>query len=143
MKVTYALPEKINPQERKQLRADQRLYNDVIDDLDTMKAGWMIDNLATGKSFIRALSSALWCLDPHCDTLHERGVSLPVHFDKYCGYNDFVRKKEKKPRLSQEGLNQHLQALSDFLSQPWFCRPRYAQLRHKTDKLVEGMKKYE
>ena len=90
MKVTYTLPEKINPQEGKQLRADQWLYNDVNDELDTMKVGWTSNDFSTGKSFIKALSSALWYLDPHHDTLHERGVSLPVPFDNYCGYNDFV-----------------------------------------------------
>ena len=73
MKVTYALPEKINPQEAKQLRADQRLYSDVTDDLDTMKVGWTSNNLSTGKSLIKALSSALWYLDPFRDTLHDRG----------------------------------------------------------------------
>ena len=111
----------------------------MIDRLNSMKAGWTRDSLSTGQSFATALSSALWYLDAHHDTLYERGVSLPVPFDELHGYNDYRRKKEKKPRLSQEGLNEHVQALSGFLSQSWFCRPMYAELRD----LIEGVKKYE
>ena len=34
------------------------------------------------------------------------------------GYNDYVAKKIKKPRLSAEGLKIHIDALSDLLSLP-------------------------
>ena len=114
----------------------------MIDRLESMTARWTRDSLSTGQSFTKALSSALWYLDTHHDTLHERGVCLPAPFDTLHGYNDYRRKKEKKPRLSQEALNEHVQALSGLLSQPWFCRPMYAELQDKTKKLVEGLKKY-
>lgn len=68
---------------------------------------------------------------------------LPTPFQKFCGYNDYKRKKEKKPRLSQMGLNHHVQLLSKILMQPWFCRSKYSQLYSLTEKLVEGMRKYE
>lgn len=45
--------------------------------------------------------------------------------------------------LTQVGLNQHVQLLSDYLSQPWFCRSMYSKLWDATEKLVEGMRKYE
>ena len=140
MTVQFTLPQKIIAS---QLRADQRLYNDVIDCFATMGVGWAPDSLPTAQSFTKALSNALWYLDPHHDTLCERGIKLPVPFDKFQGYNDYKRKKEKRPRLSQEGLNRHVQALSDFLSQPWFTRSRYVELRGKTEQCVESMRKYE
>ena len=143
MSVTFTLPAKITPPEGNQLRADQRLHNELIDALESMGVGWNRDGLSTGEAFTKALSSVLWYLDSHHDTLSERGVELPVPFDKFHGYNDYRRKKEKKPRLSQEGLKRHVQSLSDFLSQPWFCRPKYADLRDRIDQLVEGIKKYE
>ncbi len=58
-------------------------------------------------------------------------------------YNDYKRKKEKKPQLSQVGLNHYVQHLSDYLLQPWFCRSMYSELRDVTDKLVNGMRRYE
>ncbi len=57
-------------------------------------------------------------------------------------YNDYKRKKEKKPQLSQVGLNHYVQHLSDYLLQPWFCRSMYSELRDVTDKLVNGMRRY-
>ena len=117
MTVRFTLPQKIASSEGNQLRADQRLYNDVIHCFANMEVGWAPDSLPTAQSFTKALSNALWYLDPHHDTLYERGIKLPVPFDKFQGYNDYKRKKESKPRLSQEGLSRHVQALSEFLSQ--------------------------
>ena len=45
----------------------------------------------------------------------------------------------KKPQLS---LNQHVLRLSDYVLQPWFCRSMYSDLQIATEKLVEGLKKY-
>ena len=100
-------------------------------------------------------------MDPHHDNLYEQGIKLPVPFDKLQGYNDYKRKKEKKATFVPGRLNQHVQAVSDFLSQPWFTqsryvqavsdflsqpwltRSRYVQLRNKTEQFVECMRKYE
>ena len=142
MKVTFTLPAKINPPVGRRLRADQELHNNVIDVLQSMKVGWSRDSLSTGQAFTKALTSTLWYLDQHHDTLRERGINLPAPFDKFHGYNDYKRKKEKKPRLSQDGFSHHVQVMSDLLSQPWFCRPMYAELCCKIVTLVEGIKKY-
>ena len=125
------------------LRADQKLYNDLIDCIESTEARWPHQSLCTGQSFSKALSAALWYVDPHHHTLRERGITLPGMFLKFNGYNDYKRKKEKKPKLSQLGLNHHVQQLSDFLSQPWFCRSIYSELCDVTEQLVEGMRKYE
>ena len=45
--------------------------------------------------------------------------------------------------MSQEGLSQHVQALSELLSQAWFTRSRYAVLRGKIEQFVKSMRKYE
>ena len=69
---------------------------------------------------------------------------MPTLFQKFGGiYNDYKKKKEKKPKLSQFGLNQHVQTLSKFLLQPWFCNSKYSELHDSTEKLVEGMRKYQ
>ena len=75
----------------------------------------------------------------HCMT----EVVLPTPFRKFCNYNDYKKKKEKKPHLTQEGLNHHVQLLSEFLMQPWFCHSRYSELYNATEKLVEGIRKYQ
>ena len=108
-----------------------------------MEVGWASDSLPTAQSFTKALSSALWYLDPHHDALCEWGIKLPAPFNKFQGYNDYKRKKERKPRLSQEGLSRHVQALSNFLSQAWFTRGRYMVLHGKVEEIVESMRKYE
>ena len=46
-------------------------------------------------------------------------------------------KKGEKQHLSWEGLNQRVQAVSDFLSKPWFTLPRYVQLRSKMEQFVK------
>ena len=140
MSVRYLLPAKI---EGNALRADQKLYNDLIDCIESTEARWPHQSLCTGQSFSKALSAALWYVDPHHHTLRKRGITLPGMFLKFNGYNYYKRKKEKKPKLSQLGLNHHVQQLSDFLSQPWFCRSIYSELRDVTEQLVEGMRKYE
>ena len=121
MTVRYTLPTKIMPPEGNHLRADQQLYNDVIECLNSMEVGWTAHNMPRGQLLMKTLSNALWYSDSHHDTLRERGINIPEPFDKFHGYNDFKRKKEKKPRLSQKGLNHHVQALSNALSQPWIC----------------------
>lgn len=140
MSVTYELPAKVSGDK---LRADQRMYNDLIDSIESTGAKWPRQSVSSGQSFIKALSSTLWYIDPHHNTLRQRGVVIPNLFKKFSGYNDYKRKKEKKPQLSQLVLNQHVQLLGEYLSQPWFCRSIYSNLRTDTEKLAEGLRKYE
>ena len=92
MNVTYELPAKIHSSVT--LKADQRLYNDLIDCIELTEARWPRQSLSTGQSFTKALSSALWYLDPHHHTLHERGITLPDKFQKFCGYNEEKKGEE-------------------------------------------------
>ena len=140
MAVTYDLPNKITGNT---LRADQLLYNDLIDYFETTEARWARQNISIGQRFTKAMSNALWYLDPHHDTLSARGISLPVPLQRFCNYNDYKRKKEKKPHLSQIDLDQHVNALSSFLLQPWICHSRFTELHNVTENLVEGMRKYQ
>ncbi len=77
MNVTYELPDKLTGD---LLRADQRLYNDFIDYLETTEARWPRQNVSTGQAFVKAVSNALWYLNPHHATLRERGIILPTPF---------------------------------------------------------------
>ena len=80
MNVTYVLPGKIAGEA---LRADQRLYNDLIDYFETIDARWARQNISTGQQFAKALSGSLWYLDPHHDTLRERGCINPIECQYY------------------------------------------------------------
>lgn len=106
MSVTYEVPTKISGDN---LRADQRLHNDLIDSIASTNARWPRQKLSCGQNFVKTLSSALWYLDPHHHALCERGISIPSLFTTFSGYIDFIRKKGKKPQLSQLILNQHVQ----------------------------------
>ena len=137
MNVTYKLPEKLTGDV---LRAYQRLYNDLM--LTLLMSGGQ-GNIIYWVGICKALSNALWYLDPHHATLHERGIGLPIPFQKFSGYSDYKRRKKKTPRMSQSGLDQHVQTLCKFLLQPWFCHSKYYILRSHTETLVSGMKKYQ
>ena len=80
MNVTYVLPGKIAGEA---LRADQRLYNDLIDYFETIAARWAWQNISTGQQFAKALSGSLWYLDPHHNTLRERGCINPIECQYY------------------------------------------------------------
>lgn len=84
----YELPAKLVGEK---LRADQILYNDLIDSIELTEARWPHQDLSTGQCFTKALSGALWYIDPHHHTLRERGIILPDMFQKFTGHNDFKR----------------------------------------------------
>ena len=138
-----ALPPKSSPPEGRSLRGDQRLRNDVLDSLGRMQVGWAPDVVATtGESFVRGLTDALWTLDPHHKSFQDRSILLPTAFSIFQGYNDWQKKKQKKPQLTQSTLDHHIGQLSEFLMQPWFCKPRFQALRSHVDDLVNSMSKY-
>ena len=85
MSVTYELQTKINGDN---LRADQRLHNDLIDSNRSTNARWSRQNLFHGQDFVKTLSSALWYIDQHHHTLRERAISIPCLFATFSGYND-------------------------------------------------------
>ena len=132
------LPKKVDTS-----RADQRMYNDIIDLLVSWNIGWMPDTVETvGKNCVKVLSKALWYLDPHHGQFRDRSLALPACFEKFQGYNDWKRKKERCPQLCQAELDRHIQALSTVLSQPWSHKPNFKTLQSKLVMLVETMKQY-
>ena len=120
------LPKKLVPLSGKTLRGDQTLYNDVLDLLAKKKVGWSPDIVkTTGEKFVKTLSDTLWTLDPHQKNFADRSIDIPSDFCGFHGYNDWQRKKRKKPQLTQAALQNHLDKLSDYLMQPWFCASRF------------------
>ena len=136
-------PELIKATEGKPLRGDQLLYNCVINLFEQMRVGWSPDTVATiGKQVANQLTAALWYLDPHHDKFHERSISLPDAVAPLHGFNDWQKKKQKKPQIRASDLNGHIQSLSRTLSQPWMARSEYAELRSLVEGLNDAMYRY-
>ena len=134
------LPKKV---ESETPRADQRMFNDIIDFLASWNIGWSPDTVETvGKKCVKVLCGALWYLDPHHNRFRDRSLALPARFEKFQGYNDWKKKKEKCPQLSQAELDRHVQAVSALLSQPWSHKACFKPLQSKLVELVESMKRY-
>lgn len=134
------LPRKVDSETPK---ADQRMYNDIIDLLASWNIGWSPDTVETvGKKCVKVLCGALWYLDPHHSRFRDRSIAIPTSFEKFHGYNDWKKKKEKCPQLSQAELDRHVQAISTLLSQPWSHKPHFKPLQSKLVQLVEALKQY-
>lgn len=89
--------------------------------------GWSPQYVSSlGESCVNQLTAALWYLDTHHDTLRERGLRVPKEFAHLSGFNDWQRKKIKKPQLSVQGLDGHIQSLSRLISRPWLAKAAYS-----------------
>ena len=129
--------------EGEQLRGDQKLRNAVLNVLEKNGIGWSPQYVSSlGESCVNQLTAALWYLDTHHDTLKERGLGVPKELSHLSGFNDWQRKKIKKPQLSVQGLDGHIQSLSRLISQPWLAKAVYSQLRAITESLNDAMYKY-
>ena len=134
------LPKKVDSETP---RADHRMFNDIIDLLASWNISWSPDTVETiGKKCVKVLCGVLWYLDPHHNRFKDRSLALPACFEKFQGYNDWKKKKEKCPQLSQAELDQHVQALSTLLSQPRSHKAHFKFLQTKLVELVETMKQY-
>ena len=91
---------------------------------------------------MKTIASALWYLDPHHDRLKDRSCEITGCFAKFKDYNNWKRKKEKKPQISFVELDRHVQALSGVLSQPWCHKAHFKRLQSELLSLDEVMKKY-
>ncbi len=119
------------------LRADQQVQNELLNLLAEMSVGWSPSVVQSiGDRFIRILSATLWYLDSHHDSFLGQGIPIPKMFSKFQNYK---AKKMKKPRLTKEGLNEHIQSLSAILCEPWFRRPLFSVLHNGVGKLVESL----
>ncbi len=70
-----------------------------------------------------------------------RSIHLPIAFAKFAGYNDWKKKKMKKPQLSRELLQHHESKLSS-LCQPWLARSVFAAIRKDFEELLEAIHHY-
>ena len=137
------LPEKVSARDIETLRGDQLLRNDLIDVLDALKVGWSPDTVKTvGELCVKCLTAALWLLHPHYHSFQNRSIVIPEPFASFRGYNDWQRKKQKKPRLTQKDLQESISQLSDMLMQPWITHKRYGELKNAVSKLVDCMDKH-
>lgn len=135
------LPSKISS--NKQLRATDRLFNDLIDYLCSLGVGWSKDCVDTmGKRFVLSLRDALWYLDSHHDKFADRGVHFPDRLSHFTGYNDWRSKKVKQPQISRDGLTHHIDVLSDTLLSPWMIRAAFKSVLEDVHNLVACMNKY-
>ena len=79
----------------------------------------------------------------HCLTLFlPRSIHLPSGSANFTGYNDWKKKRIKKPRLSCEDLQQHEEKPSSLLSQSWFVRKLFVSVRSDTERLLCGIHQY-
>ena len=125
------------------LRGDHAIYNKLLELLKSMSLGWSPSTVGTtGVKFVKTLSDCLWTLDPHHEQFHSRACVIPSIFSEFKGYNDWVRKKHKKPQLSQAVLNKHIEGLSDYLMHPWLSTSKWQSFRSSIEQLVESLNKY-
>ena len=93
--------------------------------------GWSPDLVETvGKRCVKTIVGTLWYLDPHHECFSARSLAIPASFHKFKGYNDWKRKREKCPQLTQHDLDKHVQAISSLLSQPWDHMNRFKKLSY-------------
>ena len=89
---------------------------------------------------VKIIVSALWYIDPCRKQFIERGIHLPSVLDQFQGYNDW--KTKKKPQLSFDLLNLHLDHLTQLLNQLWLFKPHFKELHGMISCLAEGLDKY-
>jgi len=109
---------------------------------ETMNVGWTADSQDIGKSCTHKLAQCLWYLDSHHQKFADRGMKLPMKFSSFQGYNNYKRKKERKPRLSAKELNHHVELLSDIVMQPWFSHACFKIIRKDVAELTDVMHQY-
>ena len=107
-----------------------------------MGIGWRPCSKDTGANLISKLAHTLWCLDSHHDKFSQRGIHILERFMIYKGHNDCKKKKEKEPRLSNDGLQQHIEQLNSMLMQPWMSSKRFYLIRTDIEHLLDALCKY-
>ena len=119
------------------------MFNDFIDLLGAMNIGWTPDLVnSVGEKCVKVIVSALWYTDPCRKQFIKRSIHLPTALDQFQGYNDWKAKKQKKPQLSFDGLNLHLDHLSQLINQLWLLNPRFKELYDIVSQLADGFNKY-
>ena len=116
------------------------MFNDFIDLLGAMNIGWTPDLVSSvGEKCVKVIVSALWYIDTCRKQFVERSIHLPTVLDRFQGYIDWKAKKQKKPQLSFDGFNLHLDHLSQLINQPWLLNLHFKEI---VSQLVDGFNKY-
>ena len=99
------------------------LKNDILRWLRSKQLGWSPDEANTvGNQFVSALTDILWYIDGHITTFAARSCSIPEEFQKFSGYNEPTRSKNRKREtynLNAQLLDSHSTVLNQFLLHPW------------------------
>ena len=115
----------------------------MLDVLKSNHVDWSPQSVSSmGESCVNQLTAALWYLDAHHNTLRECGLRIHKDVSHLHGFNDWQKKKSKKPQLSAQGLDGHIQSLSRLVSQPWLAKAKYSHLRALTESMWDVMFKY-
>ena len=73
--------------------------------------------------FTKCLCGLLWHITCHHDYFKERAAVLPNFVTNFFyDHNDYIKKKQSKPKLLAVKLNNYVEDLSTFLAQPWMSR---------------------
>lgn len=76
-----------------------RLYNDILHMMTEDGVGFRRQQVGTtGKLVTEVLTNAVWYIDPHRPKFESRGISYKG-FDRFSGYNDPKRQKQKIPMV--------------------------------------------
>lgn len=136
-----SLPSKYKCGERPSLPADERLYNDLIDELDRRDIRWTKSAVESGHRFVYVLSKCLFNVDLYRSRFDEQYTVIPPVFDKFKGYNNPATSKHTPPPLDVVKLNNHVGRLSGVLMLPFLEQTYYRQLRDWGTELCEAMQK--
>ena len=89
--------------------------------------------LTTGKSFLATVSSVLWYIDGHEETLSSRGCLIPERFRSFHGYNlpeiSMHRKRTHTKSLSCDQLATHAATLYYALLLSWMSTTKWKEIK--------------
>ena len=75
------------PQHLLERTKKDKLFNDLLNLLETKEWEWAPDGIESGRRFLTTLTNVLWCLDGHHETLSHQEFKVPEFFSPYQGYN--------------------------------------------------------
>ncbi|XP_041356083.1 uncharacterized protein LOC121373482 [Gigantopelta aegis] len=107
--------------------AKDKLYNDVCVELKRSGAEFPKSLLPDEvMKQVGAIVDLLWYIDGNVSTIQERSTHVPTEitpvpnrFLKFEGYNDWRKKKSKKPQLHAKDLDIHTQIVFRLTSKPY------------------------
>ena len=130
------------PQRLLERTKKDKLFNDLLNLLETKEWEWAPDGIESGRRFLTTLTNVLWYLDGHHDTLSHRGFKVPELFSPYQGYNVPQASKHRKRsavNLSCEKLACHSASLYEVLLSSWINTSRWAVMKEAVKGLASSI----